>query len=102
MATDGGGDTAPDDGVTDAGSPQDLGHLGDVAEHVREVADRHRAAEGLRGVPADFEVANDRLAGHEELVHEDLPRPDREPSLGDEAFDPRPAFRPDLEVVVDR
>ena len=47
------------------------------------------------------QVADDRLARHEELVHQDLPRADREASLGDQPADQRLRLGPDLEVVVD-
>ena len=96
------GHAAPDDGPVDPGAAQHLRHLRDVAEHVGQVADPHRATE-LRGPgPAELQVADHRLARDEELVHEDLPRPDRQAALGDEPADERLGFRADLEVVVDR
>ena len=45
-------DTPPDDGVPEAGLLQDLRHLGDVPEHVGQVADVGRPAEGGRPAPA--------------------------------------------------
>jgi hypothetical protein len=88
--------------MADSGPPEQLRHLGDVAEHVGQVADPHRATERFGGVPSQLEVPDQRLARDEELVHEDLPRPDRQPALADQALDPGPSGRPDLEVVVDR
>ncbi len=101
MRLDRGGNSTPDDRVVDPGQPQDLGHLSDVAEHVRQVADTHRAAELVAAPEPLLEVADDRLAGDEELVHEHLPGADREPSLLDEPLDPPLGFGPDLQVVVD-
>ena len=92
---------APDDGAFDPGPPQELGHLGDVAEHVGQVADPHRAAQVLGASPAQLEVADDRLARDEELVEQDLPRPDGQAALGDEPADQGLRRGPDLEVVVD-
>ena len=59
------------------------------------------AAELLGRVPADLEVPDHRLARDEELVHQDLPRPDRQATRGDQPLDPGAALGPDLEVVVD-
>ena len=84
------------------GEAQDLRHLRDVAEHVGQVADRHRAAElGRRGaMPAwrsrtmvSPETMNSSMRHH--------PRPDRHPSARDEARDRVGLVRPDLEVVVE-
>jgi hypothetical protein len=95
------GDATPDDRLLDSGEPQDLGHLRHVAEHVRQVPDRHRAAE-LRAAPLPvLEVPEDRLARDQELVHQHLPRPDREAPLFDQAADSRLRLGPHLEVVVD-
>ena len=92
---------APDDGGLDSRRAQDLRHLRDVAEHVRQVPDSHRAPE-LRGArEARFEVPHDRLAVDEELVHERLPRPDREAVRAHELANPFAGLRADLEVVVD-
>ena len=47
---DRGGNPTPHDGVFESGQREDLGHLGDVTEHVGQVADLHHAAE-LAAVP---------------------------------------------------
>src|SRR5690606_8483238 len=93
--------TAPQGGMPDAGPRQDLRHLCGVAEHVRQVADRHRAAELGRALPADLEVAHDRLAGAQEFVEQDVPRPDGQLSGPYELHDAVPVLGPDLQVVVD-
>jgi hypothetical protein len=101
MALDRGGHAAPDDRVLDPEQTQDLRHLRDVAEAVREVADAHRVAEvGCPCHPA-LEVPHDRLAADEELVDERLPRADREPSGPDVPAQPLLVLRADREVVVD-
>ena len=92
---------APDDGLLDACLLEDLRHLRDVAEHVRQVADPHRAAELVSASEPVFEVADDRLARDEELVDEREPRADYQAALIDERSDPQCCLRPDLEVVVD-
>ena len=51
--------------------------------------------------PAELEVPDDRLARDEELVQQDLPRPDRQAPLGDQAPDQRFRAGTHLEVVVD-
>lgn len=81
---------------------QDLRHLRDVAEHVRQVADGHRAAEVSRGRPAHLQVAHDGLAGAEELVEQDEPRPDGDPAIGDQGHDAIAVLRSHLQVVLDR
>ena len=73
-----------------------------MAEHVRQVAHTHRPAQRLRPGPPELEVPDDGLARDEELVHQDLPRPDRETVLGDQPPDQGFGLGPDLEVVVDR
>jgi hypothetical protein len=72
-----------------------------VPEHVRQVADAHRPAELLRAREPGVEVAHDRLAVDEELVHERLPRSDRESARLNQPADARLFLGPDLEVVVD-
>ncbi len=49
-----GGNPTPHDGVFESGQREDLGHLGDVTEHVGQVADLHHAAElaAARGSPS--------------------------------------------------
>ncbi len=102
MAIDGRRNAAPHHGVADAGPPQDLGHLGHMAEHVGEVADVHRLTEGQRARPAHLEVAHERFTAHQELVHQDLPGADGQPPAGDVALQPVGLLGPDLEVVIDR
>ena len=102
MLVDRGRDPAPDHRVLDAGQPQDLRHLRDVPEHVRQVADSHRAAELLAAAQALLEVPDDRLARDEELVDEGLPGPDRHPAFLDQPPDPLLVLRAHFEVVVDR
>ena len=80
---------------------QQLRHLRDVAEHVGQVADLHRPTERRGAVEPDLQVAHDGLARHEELVHEDVPRADGDPSRGGEAAQRRLGLRPHGEVVVD-
>ena len=75
VVIDRGRDAAPHDGVVEPVRAQDLRHLGDVPEHVRQVADAHLAAELARAGEPLLEVPPDRLAGDEELVHQHLPRP---------------------------
>ncbi len=85
-AVDGRGNAPPHHGVVEAGQLQQLGHLGDVAEHVGEVADRHGPAERLGPGQAQLKVADDRLARHQELVHQDVPGAHRQPpGLGQRA-----------------
>ena len=69
-AVDGGGHAPPHHRVVEPGLAQELGHLGDVAEHVGQVADVHRPPEGGRPFEAHLEVADEGLAGDEELVGE--------------------------------
>jgi hypothetical protein len=102
VTVDRAGNAPPDDGGVEPERAQDLRHLRDVAEHVGQVADAHRPAELVGAREPELEVAPDRLAGDEELVHQHLPRPDREPLRLDERAQPLLVLRPDLEVVVDR
>ena len=100
VAVDGGRDAAPDDGILDARPTQELRHLGHVAEHVGQVADLHHPAQLRRPPHPLFEVPDERLAGDEELVHQDPPGTDGKPPCRDEARDALLVLRPDLEVVV--
>ncbi len=100
-AFDRGGNTPPDHCVLETGKPEELGHLADVAEHVGQVPDRHRAAERVCAAEAVLEIPNDRLSGDHELVHEHRPRADRESPPRDECADPLLGLRADGQVVVD-
>ncbi len=102
MAVDGGRHPAPDDRIGKAGPAQDLRHLGDVAEHVGQVTDLHRSAEIVCPPPAALEVAHQRFAADQELVHQDLPRADGQASALDVTPQALLLLRPNLEVVVDR
>ena len=82
-------------------SAQDLRHLRDVAEHVGQVADLHGPTERRAPQQPALEVADDRLARDEELVHEDVPRAHRQPPRRRQGADPVFVLGPDLEVVVD-
>ena len=62
VVIDRGRDSAPHDGVVEPVRAQDLRHLGDVPEHVRQVADAHLAAELARAGEPLLEVPPDRLA----------------------------------------
>ncbi len=79
---------------------EQLGHLGDVAEHVRQVADLHRAAEAGGHGQSPLEVAHQGLAGHEELVGQRVPGPHGHAAGGGEGPQPGLRLGPDLEVVV--
>jgi hypothetical protein len=72
-----------------------------VAEHVRQVADPHCAAELVSTGETALEVADDRLARDEEFVDKRLPRPDREPAFLHKPANPLLRLGPNLEVVVD-
>jgi hypothetical protein len=50
----------------------------DVAEEIRQVADRHRRAELARDAVAAHEVAHERFAAHEKLVRHHVPRADQD------------------------
>ncbi len=100
-ALDGGGHAAPHHGVVDPEEPEQLRHLGDVAEHVGQVPDPHGAAEAAGALDAELEVAHEGLAGHQELVGQRVPGPEREPAGGDEPADRLLSPGPDRGVVVD-
>jgi hypothetical protein len=97
---DRGGHAPPHHRVLHAGEAEELRHLGHVTEHVGEVAHLHGPAELGRPGQPDLEVAHDRLAGDEELVHEHVPRADRDPSGGVEAAYQLRRLRPHGQVVV--
>ncbi len=92
---------APHDCVVEAELPQDLRHLRDVPEHVGQVPDAHRAAEARGALESELQIADDRLAGDEELVHEDVPRTHRDAAAGGEAAKSVFGLGANREVVVD-
>ncbi len=94
------GHAPPDDGIVETGQLQDLGHLGNVAEHVGEVPELHHAPEGGPADQAHLQVAHDRLAGGEELVHQDVPGTHAQPAGGGQRAEPALGLGADLEVVV--
>ena len=95
------GHAAPHDGIVESGEAEDLGHLGDVAEHVGQVADLHDAPEGGAADEAHLQVPHDRLARGQELVHQDVPGPHAQPAGGGQRPEPALGLRAHLEVVVD-
>ena len=95
------GHAAPHHGVVEAELAQQLGHLGHVAEHVGQVADRHGAAEGGGAVEAELEVADHGLARHQELVHQDVPGAHGQPTRRGQAAQHRLGLGAHGQVVVD-
>ena len=95
------GHAAPHHRVAEAGEPQQLGHLGDVAEHVGQVADVHGAAVRRPLGQAELQVADDGLARDQELVHQDVPRAHGEPTGRRQGANPSGRLGTDLEIVVD-
>ena len=89
-AVDGRGDAPPHDGVLEPELAQELGHLGDVAEHVGEVADVHGAPEAGGDPQPPLQVAHEGLARHEELVGQRVPGAHGDPSRRGQ----RPGCRP--------
>ena len=94
-------DAAPHDRVLESGEAEQLRHLRDVTEHVGEVTDRRRATEIVGAREPHLQIADERLARHHELVHQDHPRSDLQPAAGREPRDRRSGVRTHLEVVVD-
>ena len=85
----------------EASQAKDLGHLGDVAEHVGQVANFHGASERRPTREAHLQVADDGLTRGQELIHQDVPRAKRDPARRGKG--PQAPFRcrANLEVVVD-
>ena len=73
-----------------------------MTERVGNVTEVLRPAERVRARRALLQVAHDRLGRAQELVHQDAPRPDAEPSGLHLARDVLLGARPDLEVVLYR
>ena len=94
------GHTPPDHGVVEARQLQNLRHLRNVAEHVGQVAQLHHAPEGGPADESHLQVAHDRLAGGEELVHQDVPGAHAQPAGGGQRAEPAFGLGTDLEVVV--
>ncbi len=98
---DGRRDPSPHHCMVQPGQRKNLWHLGDVSEHVGEVAHIHHPSEG--GAPSDagLQVADDGFARDEELVHQDVPRTQGEPSGGCQRVQALLVLGADLEIVVD-
>ena len=61
-------EAAPEDRVVEPELSKDLRHLSDMAEEIRQVADRHRCAERSGDPMAEREVPDERFAADEKLV----------------------------------
>ena len=59
-------------------------------------------AEPLGVGPAEQQVPQERLAGGNQLVGEDVPGPDLKPTVAHEARDPRALFGPDAQIVLEQ
>src|SRR5438477_10270024 len=73
-----------------------------MAERVGDVRDARGPPELARAPEPLLKIADDRFAGDEEEVRQDMPRPDEEPVGSDERFDSREIGGPFLEIVLDR
>ncbi len=92
---------SPDDGVGESGQSEDLRHLRNVTEHVRQIADVHGATEGRCAAKTHLQVTDDGLARGQELVHQDVPRPHADATSRGQRPNAIFILGPHLEVVVD-
>ncbi len=97
-----GGHAPPHHGVFESQEAEQLGHLGDMAEHVGQVAHGHGTPEVGRALEAHGEVADEGLARHEELVGQRVPGAHRQAPGGGQG--PQAVFGLGAygQVVVDR
>ena len=72
-----------------------------MPELVGQVADVERTAEAARDCHPDFEIANERLAAHQETVGEHVPRPDLDFARANQTAQPRLGLRAHLEIIVE-
>ena len=72
-----------------------------MPELIGKIADVERTAEAPRDRHPDFEIANERLAAHQEAVGEHVPWPDLDFARANQIAQPRLSARTHLEVVVD-
>jgi hypothetical protein len=91
----------PQDGVVEAELPPHLRHLADVAEEIRQVADRHRRGEVTGDTVPENEVPYERLAADEKLVGHHVPRSDQDPPRSDCRAKARLLLRADFEVILE-
>ena len=101
VAVDGGRNATPDDGGLDAEHPQDLRHLPDVAELVRQVSDLERGPELPGPGQPPLEVPDVGLARGKELVHLRHPGPERQAALGRQPAEVALSLGANREVVID-
>src|SRR6266568_5470031 len=73
-----------------------------MAERVGDVRDARGAPELAGAAEPLLQVADDRFAGNEKEVGEDVPRTDEQAIGSDERFDPGAIGRTLLEIVLDR
>ena len=91
---------APQHTVRDAELGRERGPDGGMPERVGRVQHVRPAAEPLGVGPPEEQVAKEGLAGRDELVGEDVPRPDLQPPVAHEAGDPRALLGADAQVVL--
>ncbi len=60
---------------------QDLWHLRNVPEWIRDVADRHGATETLTEAPSFLQIADNRLSRHQKQIRQCVPRANEQPLL---------------------
>jgi hypothetical protein len=93
---------AREDEAPDPESGQDLRKLERMPEAVGQVPDRRRCrAEALAYVPADQEVAHQRLGPDQQLVGKDVARPDLDPPRLEQRPQPALVVGTDIEVVLE-
>ena len=93
--------TPPHHRVGKAETPQDLGHLGHVAEHVRQVPNVHGPAELGGLAQPQLNIPDERLARHQEFVGQRVPRAHGELAFCRQVRQALSLVRPDLQIVVD-
>src|SRR2546422_1078921 len=83
-------------------SAQDLRELRRMTEGIGDVGHACGAAKLARAPQSLLKIADDRLAGDEEEIGEDMPWPNEEAIRFDERLDTRAVSRALLEIVLDR
>src|SRR6266511_4676516 len=71
-----------------------------MAEGIRDIADPCRASERRGDAQALLEIPKQRLARHEQVVGEHVPRPDEKTLRAYERLQARPIGGPHLEIVL--
>src|SRR5579885_2774754 len=94
-------DATPENGVIDAEAAQNLRHLRDMPERIRQITNAHGLTEVGSAPQAELQVAHQRLAAHQKLVRLQIPGANQHATRPDVLPQPFLLLRLYLKIIIE-